>query len=300
LSSYTITNGGVNVKIVNKSGICYGTNTTPTILNSNYTVDAATNGVSTATFNSVLSALTPNTTYYARAYAITQVDTVYGSIVNFTTLPQSVPSLKTSLPTSVLSNKATTGGNTIDSGGYSIMEKGVCYALSNNPSYSGFHTSDGIGNADFVSVLKGLQPNTKYYVKAYAKNQLGLGYGNLDSLVTSAPVPSIIATPGNLDFGDVTYNTTAPILSYKINATYLTPAGGTISLSVNNGYTISATINGSYNPNLVIPYTNSTIANKIIYVKSPSNSYGALTGRVLHSGVGLFRQMLIRFSCKQM
>jgi len=286
-SSYTISNGGVNVKVVNKSGVCYGTSTAPTILNSSYTVDAATNGVATATFNSTLSGLTPNTKYYVRAYALTQVDTVYGSIASFTTLPQTVPTLNTNSPINILSNKATTGGNTIDSGGYPILEKGILYDVNNSLVYPGTnHSSDGIGNANFTSVLKNLLPNTKYYIMAYARNSLGVGYANIDSFTTSAPVPSITVNPSNLDFGDITYNATGPVLSYRLNATYLTPTAGSITLNASTGYTICATLNGAYQGSLVLNYTGSTIINKVIYVKSASTPYGPLSGKILHIGGG--------------
>ena len=283
---------GVGFQLVDKAGFIYSTNATPTLANSSI-IYATT---ATSPLNETISGLTPATTYYIKAFIIVQVDTILSSeIKSFTTSPYKVPSLKTSVPTNVLSNKATTGGNFIDSGGYAVVEKGVLYAPNYNslvysypnpPVSPVLKTSDGIGNADFASSLKNLMPSTKYYVMAYARNQLGVGYGALDSFVTGPPTPSIIATPGMLDFGSVTYNTTAPILSYKLNATYLTPVAGTLSLSVSNGYTVCTTINGTYNTTLTLPYTGSTITNKIIYVKSPNTTYGALTGTILHNGGG--------------
>ena len=285
-SSYTISNAGINIKVVKQSGVCFSTGATPTI-NNNITIDPATNAVSTATFNSIINGLTPNTTYYTRAYALTQVDTVYGLIKSFVTLPQTPPTLNTNPPINVLSNKATTGGNNIDSGGYAVLEKGVLFSTNNILTFpTTTHTSDGVGNSNFTTILKNLSPLTKYYIKAYARNQLGVGYGNLDSFTTTAPVPSITVTPSTLDFGDVIFNAVAPILSYKINATYLNPNAGSITLTATNGYKIATTLNGLYANSLPLSYSSSTITNKIIYVKSPSSNYGMLTGFVLHSGGG--------------
>lgn len=287
-STYTISNGGTNVKVVNKSGVVYGTNATPTFTNATATTNAATNGVSTASFNSAVTGLTPNTTYYVRAYAITQTDTIYGNTLNFTTDNYSLPSLNTNAPSNVLSNKATTGGNSIDSGGYPVLEKGVCYALNNNPVYSGTKTSDGLFPTNFTTTIKNLTPATKYYIRAYARNQLGVGYGNLDSLTTAAPVPVISAVPGNLDFGDITYNSTPlSILSYKLNANYLTPTTGSITLTAPANYTICATYNGTYASSIPITYSGGIITNKIIYVKAPNAPYGIINGMVLHSGGGV-------------
>ena len=290
-SNYTISNAGINIRKVSQSGICYATIATPTIAN-NITNDIATNAVAIANFNTLLNGLSPATTYYFRAYTITDIDTVYGLIDNFTTLPPSKPTLNTNAPTNILSTKATTGGNTIDSGGYAVLEKGVLYAtINSNLVYPATGqtkaTSDGTGNANFVTTIKGLLPNTKYFIKAYARNSLGAGYGNLDSFTTAAPVANITVAPSNLDFGDVTYNSSQPILSYKVNASYLSPSGGSITLTpTNSNYTICTTLNGVYVSSIPLAYSGGTITNKIIYVKSITNTYGALTGNILHSGGG--------------
>lgn len=270
-------------------GLTWATTVNPTIAANPFSVDILTTGnINNPTNATNIINLTPATTYHLRAYITTPLDTIYGNDVSFTTLPYSVPNLATNAATNVLSTKATTGGSNIDSGGYAVSEKGVCYATTNSPTYSGLHSSDGTGNANFSTQLKGLLPSTKYYMRAYAKNQLGIGYGNLDSFTTAAPVPNITVTPNNIDFGDVTYNTTiAPILSYKVNASYLTPASGVITLNVSNSnYSIKSTINGTPAASITIPYTGGTITNKIIYVSSITNTYGALTAKVFHTGGG--------------
>ncbi|WP_315818218.1 hypothetical protein [Paraflavitalea speifideaquila] len=65
---------------VTSRGICYSKNQQPTIAN-----DKTTNGKDTGTFQAGLTALQPNTTYYARAYATNSVGTAYGNQVTFTT-----------------------------------------------------------------------------------------------------------------------------------------------------------------------------------------------------------------------
>ena len=74
-----IADGGATVTA---RGVCWSTLPTPTMAG-NYSVD----GSGTGSFTSYLSGLTPNTTYYVRAYAINSAGTVYGTEVVFSTLP---------------------------------------------------------------------------------------------------------------------------------------------------------------------------------------------------------------------
>ncbi len=86
ITQTTATSGG-NVTsdggaTVTARGVCWNTTPNPTIVNSH-----TTNGSGTGAFVSNLTALTPNTPYYIRAYATNSVGTAYGNQVNFTTLP---------------------------------------------------------------------------------------------------------------------------------------------------------------------------------------------------------------------
>ena len=61
-------------------GVCWSTSPNPTVSN-NHTTD----GSGTGSFTSGMTGLTPNTTYYVRAYATNSVGTAYGAQVSFTT-----------------------------------------------------------------------------------------------------------------------------------------------------------------------------------------------------------------------
>ena len=65
---------------VTTRGVCWSTSPNPT-LSGNHTSDGAGLGG----FTSILSNLTPNTTYYVRAYATNSVGTAYGEQLTFTT-----------------------------------------------------------------------------------------------------------------------------------------------------------------------------------------------------------------------
>ncbi|MEI6173696.1 MAG: FISUMP domain-containing protein [Bacteroidota bacterium] len=89
-----------------------------------------------------------------------------------------IPSLITAVPTAILMKSATSGGSITSNGNVNITARGVCYSTSANPTIADLHTTDGTGNGSFESKLVNLTPKTKYYIKAYATNAIGTGYGN--------------------------------------------------------------------------------------------------------------------------
>jgi len=277
---------GATYRVAYQSGVVWSINTNPTVL-----LSTKTNNGAAGTIPGNITGLTPGTTYYVKAYAITQVDTVYGAEKTFVTLPPSVPSIVTNPVTSILSNKATSGGNSIDSGGYKVIEKGICWSLAPNPTTTNFKNIEGTGNASFVSVMKNLTPSTTYYVRAYAKNSLGTGYGNEYSFTTTTAVPTITAIPGTIDFGNVSYNANPPVSSYILSAAHLTPGGGTITVTppTTGPYQISTSASSGFTSSPIsIPYGGDSLANTRIYVKMSTATYGTYNNYyITHSGGGV-------------
>ena len=58
-----------------------------------------------------------------------------------------------------------------------IALKGICWNTEQNPTTENFNTRDLSSNISFLCNMTGLTPNTKYYVRAYAINPAGTGYG---------------------------------------------------------------------------------------------------------------------------
>ena len=69
-------------------GVVYATTENPT---TDHDKKVITSAGTTGNFSDVVTGLTANTTYYARAYAINTAGTAYGGQVSFTTLPGNVP-----------------------------------------------------------------------------------------------------------------------------------------------------------------------------------------------------------------
>ena len=174
-----------------EKGVCYATATGPTISNSK----VAYSGTSkSATFTVNLTGLNYATKYYARAYAtIVGSGTIYGEEYTFTTLPVIPTVSATASATAITSFTATSGGNVSNNGGASITARGICYSTKTGPKITDSKTTDGTTTGTFISLMKGLSANTTYYVRAYATNSAGTGYGPEISFKTAALPAAIYA-----------------------------------------------------------------------------------------------------------
>ena len=97
---------------------------------------------------------------------------------------KSIPILFTTEITEITQTTAKSGGNITDDGGAPVTARGVCWSTSQNPTISDNKTENGTGVGNFTSSISGLEPNTMYYVRAYATNSEGTGYGNERSFTT--------------------------------------------------------------------------------------------------------------------
>ncbi len=111
------------------------------------------------------------------------------------------PDLITEDITSIDQTTATTGGYITSNGGAKITARGVCWNTLDNPTTEHSKTSDGTGPGTFTSNLTQLTPNTKYYVRAYAINEAGTGYGNQLSFTT---VDILLPTLTTTEAGSIT------------------------------------------------------------------------------------------------
>ena len=91
----------------------------------------------------------------------------------------------TTAATSITTTTASSGGNVTSDGGASIIARGVVWSTSPNPVISlSTKTTYGSGIGSFTSSITGLTINTTYYVRAYATNSIGTGYGTQISFST--------------------------------------------------------------------------------------------------------------------
>jgi uncharacterized protein (TIGR02145 family) len=119
--------------------------------------------------------------------------------------------------TNLTSTSCTTGGFVDNYGGLPGLERGVCWSTSPNPTVDDNRTSDGNAIGLYASSIIGLQPETTYYVRAYASNSLGTGYSFERSFTT--PPPPVIDQEGN-SYPVVNINGTYWMAANLITATY--------------------------------------------------------------------------------
>lgn len=169
---------------ITSRGIVWSTSQNPTIALSTKTVD----GVGVGVFTSSILNLTPNTTYFVRAYATNSVGTSYGNEVSFTTASIQLPVLTTTAISNVGQTTSTSGGTISSDGGGAITVRGVVWSTSQNPTVAlSTKTTDGSGTGTFTSNITGLTANTQFYVRAYATNSAGTAYGNEVSFTSLTP-----------------------------------------------------------------------------------------------------------------
>jgi hypothetical protein len=86
------------------------------------------------------------------------------------------------------------------------MKRGVCYSISNSePTVNDAFTSNGTGIGSFNAIVTNVSVSTTYYVRAYATNSVGTGYGEVIAITTENGLPSVTTTA----IGDNVTETTA-------------------------------------------------------------------------------------------
>lgn len=95
-----------------------------------------------------------------------------------------VPVVSTVQITEITNKTATGGGTNINDGGSNITQKGICWSKVSSPDLDDNFTEEGGSTEDFTSFLDELDGNTTYFVRAYAINEIGVGYGEELSFTT--------------------------------------------------------------------------------------------------------------------
>jgi len=170
---------------VTSRGICWGTTQNPTNVDSHLSC-----GSGMGSFSGSVSGLNPGTIYYLRTYAINAIGTAYSGHATFSTLA-SIPVLTTTEVSNITYTSGTCGGSITNDGTSPVLERGICWQTSQNPTIANSKIANGTGSGTFTGSLPGLIGGTTYYVRAYALNSIGIGYGNQVTFKTNIGLPVI-------------------------------------------------------------------------------------------------------------
>jgi hypothetical protein len=256
---------------VTTRGVCWSLSQNPTISN-----EHTSNGTGTGDFTSNITGLTAGKTYYVRAYATNSVGTSYGEQKTFITNSLNQPTVTTNAISNITQTSATCGGNVTTDGGATVTARGVCWSLSQNPTISNEHTSNGTGTGNFTSNITGLTAGKTYYVRAYATNSVGTSYGEQKTFTTNSLNKPTVSTNAVSNITQTTATCGGNVTSD--GGATVTARGICWSTSQNPTISNSHTSNGSGTGNFTSNITGLT-AGKTYYVRAyATNSVGTSYG----------------------
>lgn len=181
----TMATGGGSVSItgnatVVRKGICWSRNHAPTTADEYYVSSSMLNNFS----GCLMTNLSPNEVYYVRAFAVTNTGTVYGNEVGFSTTAVA-PVVTTTGVGNITTTTARVYGNVSNINGTTVTECGVCWSTGHNPTIAGSHLACGSGTGAFTADITNLISGMRYYVRAYATNNMGTSYGKEKEFTTN-------------------------------------------------------------------------------------------------------------------
>jgi len=235
-------------------GFCWSSLINPTLVDPHVAYNEIASSI-----NCNILGLMPNTTYHARAYGINDIGTSYGNDIFFTTL-NGIISISTTVNT-INATSAKILGNITNDGGSDVISKGFCWSKFSNPTITDTKIEYGGSVGAFSSTINNLELNKTYYVRSFAKNEVGTYYGNEATFTSKNGIIDI----SNNSISAIT--TTSAQISCKLN-----DDGGTSVL--NRGICWSLNIKPTTDDEVIIDGSLSVnLWNQRINTLSPGTKY---------------------------
>lgn len=243
-----VTNQGGSV--VSERGVCWHTSSSPLI-----THNKKKEGAGTGYFSLTITNLQSNTTYYLRAYAINNSGVSYGATRTFKTTQiqgSEKELIETSGASLITESSVTCSGKIQSQPKDKLIEKGICWHTSSNPTISHNKKTSNSSTNLFAVSISGLKPSTTYYYRAYITTQTGTQYGNQLSFTTKSSnetaekgIPSVnLSFPTNITSNSALFNVSV--------------SGSNIPAQSLRGVCYSLSPNPTFQNNKVLGSSNST------------------------------------------
>ena len=192
------------VAYVTQRGICWSTSPNPTT-NDNFTNEGSGFG----TFESKISGLSANTTYYFRAFASNDLAIAYGNEVSFKF--NADPSVLTKQATTISYTSVNIGCKLISNGGYTIKEQGIFWDAF--PGISEKNQKITANKPDFDYAFSGLENGKMYYYRSFVWTEYGYVFGEELSFATLGYNTPSISTKAATSIGEYTASSGGKISS---------------------------------------------------------------------------------------
>ena len=155
------------VPYVTQRGVCWSMKPNPTTAN-----DFVAQGNGFGTFQSKITGLAANTTYYFRSFASNEKTTAYGNEVSYTI---KAPVLRTKIANDVSYTSAKVGGELVNDGGLIVSEYGIYWGVF--PGVNSKNTKLATTQNVFTFDLTELENGKTYYYRTFVQTNLGIAYG---------------------------------------------------------------------------------------------------------------------------
>jgi hypothetical protein len=187
------------------------------------------------------------------------------------------PVLSTIQVSNITTTSALCGGDITDEGSSAVISRGVCWSNETFPTVAGDKTSDGKGPGIFSSSITGLKAGTFYYVRAFATNASGTGYGAPISLTTLGQLPTVgtlaataISATGATLNGFINANYLSSVVTFEYGKT--TDYGSSVAAVPDS---VTGNINTSVSANITGLDEDTTYHYRIVAVNFLGTSYGS-------------------------
>ncbi|MBQ8674498.1 MAG: hypothetical protein IJ511_10770 [Bacteroides sp.] len=160
-----------------------------------------------STFKADITGLVPEKTYQVRAYGASANGLAYSELLTVTTASANEP-----VPSSVLlldstSTSITVKASVLNAGSSPVTAIGFCYSITlREPTLENatlIDLSDQLTKSEFSTTINGLTPGNTYYIRAYATNNEGTGYGETLAYTPVEPqAPGIYSLEDLIAFRD--------------------------------------------------------------------------------------------------
>jgi len=137
-----------------------------------------------------LEDLQHSTTFYWQIYANDYELESIGPVWSFTT--QGIPpTVETCGVSSIGSESATVCSRITNTNGANITQKGVCWSAYENPNIVDDKVTSFVSTPEYECEMTGLLPYRRYFYRAFADSDKGIGYSDSESFITAPSLAEV-------------------------------------------------------------------------------------------------------------